>query len=36
MNEQELSSLSIEISELARSVKIYFKNPESLQENVNQ
>lgn len=36
MNEQELSSLSIEISELARSIKIYFKNPESLQENISQ
>lgn len=36
MNEQELSSLSCEISEIARSIKIYFKNPESLQENINQ
>lgn len=36
MNEQELSSLSIEISEIARSIKIYFKNPELLQENINQ
>jgi hypothetical protein len=36
MNEKELSSLSGEISELARSVKIYFSNPELLQENINQ
>lgn len=36
MNEQELSSLSIEISEIARSIKIYFKNSESLQENISQ
>jgi hypothetical protein len=36
MNEQKLSSLSIEISELARSIKVYFKNQESLQDNINQ
>jgi hypothetical protein len=36
MNEQELIRLSSEVSELARSVKIDFKNPESLQENVIQ
>lgn len=36
MNEHELSRLSNEISELAISVKIYFNNPESLQENVSQ
>jgi predicted RNase H-like nuclease (RuvC/YqgF family) len=36
MNEQKLSSLSIEISELARSIKVYFKNKESLQDNINQ
>ncbi len=36
MNEEELSSLYVEISEIARSIKIYFKNPESLQQNINQ
>ena len=36
MNEQKLSSLSIEISDLARSIKVYFKNQESLQDNINQ
>lgn len=36
MNEQELSSLSIEISKFTKNVKIYFKNTESIQESINQ
>jgi len=36
MNEQELSSLYVETSELCRKVKVYFKSLELLQENIKQ
>lgn len=36
MNEQELSSLSCEISKLTRSVKTHFKNPKTLQVHIKQ
>lgn len=36
MNEGELSSLYIETSELCKKVKVYFRTPESLQENICQ
>jgi len=36
MNEEELSSLYIETSELCKKVKVYFRTPEFLQENICQ